>query len=353
MSGKGGIDDVGGVADTIASPVGKVTTRPLISLTWTKTSSTLGLGTITSSPPQGGLNADGHTGQDPDQFVGSFTIAPSAPTLGLGTIVSPTGKGDVGDVYGSPDLSSQDPNVSGLIAWDMTTPTLSVGTNSGSGGGTLTVLTPKGIIPDPDTWNNGGPALGVGTISSSGGKGDIEGDYRNGTAGAEGRWFIATWAPETPTLGLGTIAPVTGKGPITDPYAWEDAIFFLTSQPYPIVVVEGTAQSGISQGGSINQQPQYAYEEGFSDVAAITSGALILGLITYTNGLPDGFSDVAAITSGALILGLITYTNGLPEGFSDVAAITSGTLTLGLIQYTNWPAEGIKDTAAITGGTLS
>lgn len=339
MAGKGGIDDVGGVADTIASPVGKVTTRPLISLTWTKTSSTLGLGTITSSPPQGGLNADGH-GQDPDQFVGSFTIAPSAPTLGLGTIVSPTGKGDVGDVYGSPDLSSQDPNVSGLIAWNAGAPSLGLGTITSGG--------PQGPVDDPETFQDQTPTLGVGTLVITSPKGDIEGDYRNGTAGAEGRWFIATWAPATPTLGLGTIAPSTPKGDITDPYAWQDAIFYFTSQLYPLIVTENFLSSGV-----ILFQPQYQYAENILSQASVTGGTLTSSVIVYTNWPAEDFLGAAAITSGTLVDSLVTYSNWPAENFLGAAAITSGTLVDSLVTYSNWPAENFLSAGSVTGGTLA
>ena len=351
MTGQGGIDDVGGITDTISSPVGTVTTRPLISLTWNKTSATLGLGTIVSSPPEGGLQSDGGTSNDPDQYLAIITVAPSAPTLGLGTINSGTGKGDVGDVYGSPDLSSQDPNVSGLIAWNNTSSTLGLGT-SGSGNPTYFVARPKGDIPDPETFNTAGPTLSVGTITSSPPEGDIQGDYRNGTAGAEGAWFIATWAPATPTLGVGTISSsARGKGDITDPYTWQDAIFYFTSEPYPIIYAESVDVAGSFTGGDMYRGVSYA--ESIFPAAALTSGQLFSSLVTYTFWPAESFSVAGSFTSGTLTLVLVQYTNWPAEQMSVAGSFTSGTLSLVLVQYTNWPAESINVAAALTGGSLS
>jgi hypothetical protein len=355
MAAKGGIDDVGGIADTISSPVGTVTTRPLISLTWNKTSATLGLGTVVSSPPKGGLNADGPHG-DPDIYVGILAVQPQAPTLGLGTILSPTGKGDVGDVYGSPDLASQDPTVAGLIAWNVTSATLSVA-SGGSGGGTLVTMTPKGVIPDPNTWNNGGSALGLGTISSVTGKGDIEGDYRNGTAGAEGNWFIATWNGTTPTIGLGTLTSVTGKGDITDPYAWEDAVFFFTSQTYPVVSIDNFTE-GLTLTGGFFEPDLVSYTEDFTLGLTLTGGNIHLALIIYSNWPPENFSlQQPMLTSGSLVIttGYVVYSNWPPENFTEGLSLTGGSLVVaaGYINYTNWTPENFTLGLTLTGGSLT
>ena len=133
-----------------------------------------------------------------------------------------------------------------------------------------------------------------------------------------------------------------------DPYAWEDAIFLLTSRIYPIDVIEHME----SIGGII-------YAPGFTDYdhmvgsGAILAGDLFSSLISYTNGIPENIQGAGAIVAGDFYLGLVNYADGIPENIQGAGTIVAGDLTLGLVTYTHWPAENITGAGAIIGGTLT
>jgi hypothetical protein len=144
------------------------------------------------------------------------------------------------------------------------------------------------------------------------------------------------------------VAPVTGKGDFTDPYTWQDAIFYLTSELYPII-----SQEAFQAAGLVLPQPFFKDLEDFTVSVAILGGTLTLNLVTYANWPTEHIQSSAAVVGGTLVLGLVTYANWPTEHIQTSVAITGGTLVIGLLTYTNWPTEHIQTSVAITGGTLT
>lgn len=227
MAAKGDIGDVGGVADTISSPPGTLVKPPSL-ITWTNGTPTLGVGSIAAPSHQGGLNADGGGGNggDPDTYVGLFTFQATASSLGTGTHVQPSGRGDVVDIFGTPDISVSPPQqVAGFTSWAPATPSLVAGS----------LATPKGqgdvgqvgVSPTPPnewndsaqgagtltSWSSGTPTITVGSVASAKDQGDIDAIYSptEHWAGVNSSWNTAT-----PTLGVGSVALPHGQGSITN-----------------------------------------------------------------------------------------------------------------------------------------
>lgn len=288
---------------------------------WTNDAPTLGVGSLSAPPAHGDIVLEGPSPTDPDRLIGSLTFQAVASALGVGAVATVTGSGQ-------PEAPR---------AWAAVAPTLGVGA--------LAAPPAQGEIMDPEAWSAAAPTLGVGAIAIPPEHGDVGDIY------APNEFFagvMETWAPGAVTLGIGAVAPITGQGDITDPFAWQDAVFFLTSQIYPLVVVERFMGSALPL-----DQPQTQITEHVQSSAAVTAGTLTLSLVSYTNWPVEHIQSAGAVSAGTLVLGLVSYTNGVAEHVQSSAALFSGTLTLGLITYTNWPAEHIQSSAALTGGTLA
>jgi hypothetical protein len=361
MAAQGGIDDVVGIADTIASPVGAVTTRPLIPVAWQSVAPTLTTGSSPTPPAQGGLESDGPKATDPDFYVGSFALASVAPTLGVGSTTTPPGKGDIGDVFGAPDLG-MDAQVAGLAAFQNVAPTIGPVSGSylppiahGDVGDTGGPTTLQGDTNDSNagagtltSWSSGTVTLTLGSIPQPRNHGDIGEMYGQG----EGPIGQVVWQVAVPTLGVGALVTPTGKGDINDPYAWMDSIAYFTSQPYPIIYSENVSPSCAITGG-IMYLGVYSYSENMSPSATITGGAFTSSLFVYTNWPAENMSASATITGGSFFLGLVVYSNWPAENMSPSATITGGNFFQGLVTYSNWPAENMSPSCHITGGTFT
>lgn len=306
---------------------------------WESVSDTLTVGAPAAPAPQGGLEADGGgKNGDPDYFIGSFTLQSVAPSLALGTVGTPAASGDVDAVYAVDDQQG-----STLSSWSAVPPALATQVIEAPSG--------EGPIQDPRTWESAAPSLGVGALPAFPANGDVGEMY--GWVEGEIRQFV--WAQVAPTLGLGAIAPPTGESDIPNPFAWQDAVFFLTSQPYPLVITEAFSEANALLSGVLEVEHYTGPAETFSAGFVLLSGTFFTGMVPYSNWPPETFSEAGSLTAGTLIVqggGVVTYSNWPPETFSEAATLTSGTLFLGLIQYTNWPAETFSQAGALTGGTL-
>lgn len=171
----------------------------------------------------------------------------------------------------------------------------------------------------------------------------------------EGQIGQLVWAQVAPTLGLGAIAAPTGDGGITDPYAWQDATFYLTSQPYPLVYAESFTSDSTIGSGYLLIEHYFMPPEAFNMMPTITSGSFYTGMVPYTNWPAESFNETGTLKSGILNIttGYVNYANWPPESFNETSNLTSGQLYLGLIQYTNWPAESFNETGNLTSGSLT
>lgn len=320
-------------------------------LAFTSGASSLTTGAHGAPPAQGDVLGDGG---DPDIFLGSFTLQIVAPTLGVAAVPAVTGNGDVGDVFGAPDLAGE-AQVAGLIAFSTGTPTLvPTGTTTPAGNGDLgDTGGPTTLQGEPNdsnagfgtltSFNSGSPSLGLGSLVQNTAYGDID-DVQGSDSGPI---FQAVWYTVAPALVTQQTTTPVGQGDIPNPYSWQDSIFYLTSQPYPLLVGER-----FTSGGGINIPPQFPTIEHFKSSVLITGGTLTTSLFTYSNWPAEHFKDSALITGGTLVLGLIAYSNWPAEHLQGSALITGGTLVLGLVTYSNWPIEHVQSSGAITGGTL-
>lgn len=358
MAGQGDIDLLVGIADTISSPPGTITTRPLVPASWQVVAPTLTTRSTSAPLPQGGLENDAPKPTDPDYFIGSFTLAVVVPTLGVGSHSAPVGKGDIADVFGAPDLG-MDAQAAGLAAFTSGAPTIGLGSvavppEHGDIGDTGGPTTLQGDVNDSNqgvstltSWSSGTATLGLGSIPQVRSHGDIGEVYGQG----EGPIGQVVWQVVAPALATGVTTAPHGSGDVTDPYAWEDAVFYLTSQPYPLQVIEQIAARAAIVGG-LFYNALYSYSESIASTVGITGGALTTNLITYSNWPAESIASSSAVTGGTLQLALIVYSNWPAESIAASAAIVGGTLPLSLIVYSNWPAESIASTAGVTGGTL-
>lgn len=364
MAAKGDIDDVGGVADTIASPPGTISTRPLTWLAWIVGTPTLGLGTVAAPSPQGGITADAPQPTDPDRFLGSFTLQSGAPTLGLGSVAGPSGRGDVADVFGTPDTSTEAPvnfKTGGLSAFAPGGPVLTPGSHAApTGRGDVgDVYAPENVIgaePIPaglETWTQGGPALGLGSLPPVQPRGDIS--NVEDPAG-EGIVFQVVWQTGTPSLGVGSLPAVTGAGDITNPYSWQDTVLYQTSWTYPVEMLDAISQAAFNLSGGTLRLLVGFDTEALGLAFSLTSGDLHTGLVIYANWPAEAIGEAFNLISGTLVVtvGYISYNNWPAEGLSEAFNLVNGTLvvTVGYISYNNWPAEGISEAFNLTGGTL-
>lgn len=338
---------------------------------WTSGASTLGVGSTTTPNTIGGLNADAGGGNngDPDTYLGSFTLKAVPSSLGVGTVAAPTGRGDVVDVYGTPDVSVEPPQqVAGLIAF--TTGAGTIGPVSGS------FLPPiahgdvgdVGMSPTPPNewndsaqgagtliaWSSGASTLSTGSIPQVRTRGDIDAIYSPNEhfAGVN-----PTWSPGTPTLGLGTVIVDTdGEGDITDPFAWQDTVLYLTSWTYPVVTIENFTP-GEALVSAFFQPDLITEAENFTPSLALTGGNIHLALVSYNNYPPENYTTAFAMTGGSLTIttGYVVYSNWPPENYTLGEALTGGSLTVttGYIVYTNWPPENYTLGLALTGGSLA
>jgi hypothetical protein len=276
-------------------------------------------GSTTTPPAQGDLNTDGG---NPDLFVGSFTLRIVTPTLGVAALPATTGQGQPEDAQ----------------TWNAVTPTLVTQATIAPGG--------LGEITDPNAFNAVTPTLGVGALPAVPKQGDIGDLYAPNEVF---RGIMSAWAAGGPALTVGVITTPAGQGDFVDPWTWQDAVFYLTSQIYPVVVVETFKSSALVIRAPQVQNPADTFKSSF----ALVSGTLASSLKTYTNGAVEAIKSTGAFTGGTLVNGLRTYTNGAVEAIKSTGAFTGGTLVNGLITYTNWPTESIRSTAAFTGGTLA
>jgi hypothetical protein len=363
MAGQGDIADVTRIVDTITGSAGAKADSSF-KTTWTVGTPTLGLGTVSHPPAQGGFNVDAGNvqGGSPDVFVGSFTLQSVAPTLGVASLAAQPGNGDLGDVYGDAHLGNDiGKGPAGLVAFSVGAPTLVTQSHAvpGGQGDISTVGGPTTVQGDVNDSNAGvgtgvtfaavAPSLVTQATTTPTEHGDIGEMYGSDS----GPIKQLVWNTVAPSLVTQAITTPGGQGDIPDPYTWQDAVFYLTSQIYPIDVVEHfTALQG-----AMTDQPQYSYFEHLApQQAAITGGTLTLSLIVYSNWPAEHVQmQQAAMTGGTYTLGLITYSNWPAEHVQmQQAAIIGGTYVLGLVTYSNWPAEHVQaQQAQLTGGTLT
>lgn len=299
----------------------------------------LTVGTPAAPVPQGGLSVDGGgKNGDPDYFIGSFTLTSVAPSLALGAVGAPAPSGDVDAAYGVDDQQG-----STLPTWSAVAPTLATQAVNAPAG--------KGQTEDPQSWSSATPTLVAGTPPAVPAHDDISEMY----GWVEGQIGQLVWAQVAPTLGLGAVAPPTGKGGIPDPFAWQDATFFLTSQLYPLTYTESFAEAGTAQSGTLNVGLYKMQPEAFNLSPTVASGNFYTGMVPYTNWPAEAWNASGTLKSGILDIttGYVNYANWPAEAWHETGTVSSGSLILGLIQYTNWPAEPWNETATLSSGTLT
>lgn len=128
--------------------------------------------------------------------------------------------------------------------------------------------------------------------------------------------------------------------------------FYLTTQPYPIEVLETMRSAHVSIGGYKTFKAEDAYDSG----ASILSGTLVVRLKSHTQPFEE-YESEAAILSGTLLTLLKSHTQP-PEEYEAEAAVLSGTLVRIRVDYPHWPLraaaeESHQSTASILSGTLT
>ena len=129
--------------------------------------------------------------------------------------------------------------------------------------------------------------------------------------------------------------------------------YFVTSQPYPVEVIDALGVVARLASGALWGIP----EDNLSVSAAITGGTLqaVVGYLR-NDFWTEGMDVSAAITGGTLqaILGYVRNDYWPAEALDASAAITGGSIltVLGYLRNDYWPAEALDVSAAITGGTL-
>lgn len=355
MAGQGDIGDLVGIADTISSPPGTITTRPLIPASWQTATPTLVTQSYPAPPAQGDIIGDAPSGTNPDFFVGSFTLQSVSPTLGTGSHSAPAGQGDVSDVFGAPDLAGE-AQVGGLAAFSSVTVTLGLGTvthpaDNGDVGDVGGPTTLQGDVNDSNagvgtltSWSNGSSTLGLGSIPQPAEHGDIGEMYGL----AEGPIGQPVWAAVTVTLVTQATTIPQGQGDIHNPWSWEDAIYFLTSWTYPTFNFDHVTGSSLTY-----DAPQFPTPGSLTSASNLLSGTFTTNLLTYSNWPAEHIQSSSNVSAGTLVLALITYSNWPAEHIQSASNVLSGTLVLALVNYTNWPAEHIQSASALLGGTLT
>lgn len=325
----------------------------------------IGVGTVAPVVGQGDfVNPISTTPGDPDraQALTGFQVVTPTLTPTSGDYLPPQSHGDVGDVLGSSRNSDTGTGVYALIAWENETPTLGVGSIAALAGhgdvsdvgdpslthGGTEGAGPSGLI----AWDFGTPTLIVGTTLTPKQHGDLGEIY--GTLGSRVESLV--WETQPSTLAVGTVAPVTGHGDITDPYAWEDVVLYLTSQPYAVVAIENFTL-GEALTGAFFMPDLISEAEHFTLGLALTGGEMHLGLIIYSNYPPENFTLGLGLSGGSLVIttGYVVYSNWPPENFTLGLTLTGGSLTVttGYIIYSNWPPENFTLGLTLTGGSLA
>lgn len=128
----------------------------------------------------------------------------------------------------------------------------------------------------------------------------------------------------------------------------EEPSFFLTSRPYPIVVIQDMVSYALPVAGRVDEM----ISEALDSVSSLLGGTLDVPLITYDDWPPEALDSTSSITSGTLRVALILYDDWPFEALDSDSSIQSGTLRVALITYSNWPAEALDSTSSIISGTL-
>jgi hypothetical protein len=127
--------------------------------------------------------------------------------------------------------------------------------------------------------------------------------------------------------------------------------FYLTTQPYPVEVLETMKSVHVSIGGYKTFKAADTYDSG----ASVLSGTLVVRLKSHTQPFEE-YESEATVLSGTLVTRLKSHTQP-PEEYESEAVILSGTLLRIRVDYPHWPLqvadESHESTAAILSGTLT
>lgn len=128
--------------------------------------------------------------------------------------------------------------------------------------------------------------------------------------------------------------------------------FFLTTQPYPIEVLETMQSVHLTVGG----YRTFKDEETFKSATSILSGDLVVRLKSHIQPLEE-FKSQTSILSGTLVTRLRSHTQPYEEVESE-STILSGTMERILVSYPHWPLraaveESMQSAAMILSGTLT
>ncbi len=127
--------------------------------------------------------------------------------------------------------------------------------------------------------------------------------------------------------------------------------FYLTTQLYPIEVLETMRSSHVVLGGYAT----FKAIETYDSAGSILSGELILRLKSHRQPKEE-YDSTASIVSGTLLTLLKSHTQP-PEEYESEAMILSGTLLRIRVDYAHWPTqvadESHESTATILSGTLT
>lgn len=130
----------------------------------------------------------------------------------------------------------------------------------------------------------------------------------------------------------------------------------LTSQPYPVEVIEGVESPQASMVDGLIYVSSYTAEpEAFdSPQATLVDGELRTILKQYLM-LPEALDTPQALLVDGELRTILQQYSMLPEAFdTPQAALIAGELDAVLIQYTNWPAEAFDTPqAALVSGSLT
>lgn len=131
-----------------------------------------------------------------------------------------------------------------------------------------------------------------------------------------------------------------------------NAVFaYLTSTPYPLIVVESILDNVNTLAGIMWLAPNDSALDGFVGLA----GELRVAIKYYPDWPPESANDNGVSTlTGELRSILKAYADWPNESGNDnfIGPLT-GSLATVLIQYTNWPAEKVNDNFVSLTGTLA
>lgn len=123
----------------------------------------------------------------------------------------------------------------------------------------------------------------------------------------------------------------------------------VTSEPYPIEVVEGITSSHTPGRQAITHK----ISEGLGGSFTPLDGTLTGPLKSYSDWPPEGIEPTMTPLDGDLTVRLHVYEDWPPEGVEATMTPLDGDLTPRLVPYTNWPPEGLEATITPQNGTLS